>query len=159
MFGVFQCGKGRQKGPALQWYISGKATLTPWPWTSFLGSLTLFPCPGSLSTHITPGRGQNGSDALTSIHIKEAWVQYSSSKACTGRSSFPGKRWGPCTPKRPVGLPWARVGQILYVYQCRRCVGVFWEICVADGSWGHSVCAGGSFWALVGPRLTSPGAP
>lgn len=45
------------------------------------------------------------------------------SKACAGRSSFPGKRRGPRTCKRPVGLPRASRGPRYYMYLCRRCVG------------------------------------
>lgn len=121
----------------------------------FLGSLTLtlFPCPGSLSPHITPrrpGRGQNGSGALTSIHIKAAWVQYSSAKLTQGVLHFR-EEMGPCRPKRPTGRPWASRGPGYYMNLCRCCVGGLlrdlcyrwimrsWCVCgvASEHLWGH----------------------
>ena len=49
---------------------------------------------------------------------------------------------------------WDFRGPRCYVCTCKCVSEVFWEICVADGSWGPG---GGSFWALVGP--CSLGAP
>lgn len=115
MFGVFQCGKGRQRVSTAVIYF-GKSYINSLTLDFlFLGSLTLtlFPCPGSLSPHITPcrpGRGQNGSDALTSIHIKEAWVQYRSAKLAQGVLHFQGRDGVPAHLKDPMGLPWASRG-------------------------------------------------
>ena len=82
----------------------------------FLGSLTLtlFPHPGSLSLHIMsrwPGRGQNGSDALISIYIKEAWVQYSSAKLAQGILHFQGTDGVPADLKDLQDVHWLHVGQ------------------------------------------------
>lgn len=112
----------------------------------FLGSLTLtlFPCPGSLSpTSRHVGREEARMVVVLWHPSTSRQPGCSTAQQSLHRAFFiSGKRWVPADLKDLRDVHGLHVGQDT-IWTCVDVVsGVFWEICVTDGSWGPGVCVG-----------------